>query len=319
MKRILVTGGAGFIGSHITRALVQRGDKVRVLDNLCTGFRHNLADVAEYIEFVEGDIADEVVVQRAMKGIELVYHEAALASVPLSIEKPLATHHACVTGTVNILNQAVKAGVKRVVYAASSSAYGDQPFSAKRETDLPNVLSPYAAAKLSGEFYLQAFYHSFGLETVGLRYFNVFGPRQDPASPYSAVIPLFVTRLLGGQRPIVYGDGGQSRDFTFVGNVVQGNLLAGEADGVAGKVMNLADGRRTTLLQLLELLAKLLGVPVDPDFQPPRVGDVRESLADISLARQLLGYEPETSLEDGVAQTIGYYRSMVSRQPVSAR
>ena len=311
MKRILVTGGAGFIGSHITHALVHRGHQVRVLDNLCTGFRHNLESIAKEIEFIEGDVADEAAVSRAMRGIELVYHEAALASVPMSLEKPLATHHACVTGTVNVLHQAVRAGVTRVVYAASSSAYGDRPYSAKRETDLPQVLSPYAAAKLAGELYLEAFYHSFGLETVGLRYFNVFGPHQDPASPYSAVIPLFVTKLLGGQRPIVYGDGGQSRDFTFVGNVVQGNLLAGEAKGVAGRIINLADGRRTTLLQLLELLAKLLGVPANPNFQPPRVGDVRESLADISLARQLLGYEPATSLEEGLAQTVDYYRSLV--------
>lgn len=311
MRRVLVTGGAGFIGSHITHALVKRGDKVRVLDNLCTGFKSNFGDIAKDVEFIEGDVADESIVARAMSGIELVYHEAALASVPMSIEKPLATNHACVTGTVNVLHQAVKAGVKRVVYAASSSAYGDRPYSAKRETDLPQVLSPYAAAKLAGELYLQAFHHSFGLETVGLRYFNVFGPRQDPASPYSAVIPLFVTRLLGGVRPIVYGDGGQSRDFTFVGNVVQGNLLAGEVDGIGGQIMNLADGRRTTLLQLLELLAKYLGVPVDPDFQRPRIGDVRESLADISSARKLLGYEPATTLEQGLAQTIDYYRSLV--------
>ena len=311
MKQVLVTGGAGFIGSHIVHALVQRGDKVRVLDNLCTGFKANFSSVAKDIEFIEGDVADETIVGRAMQGIELVYHEAALASVPMSIDKPLATNHACVTGTVNVLNQAVKAGVQRVVYAASSSAYGDRPYSAKRETDLPQVLSPYAAAKLAGELYLQAFHHSFGLETVGLRYFNVFGPRQDPASPYSAVIPLFVTRLLGGQRPIVYGDGGQSRDFTFVGNVVQGNLLAGDTPGIGGQIMNMADGRRTTLLQLLELLAKYLGVSVDPDFHPPRVGDVRESLADISMARQLLNYEPATTLEQGLSQTIDYYRSMV--------
>ena len=320
MKRVLVTGGAGFIGSHIAHALVERGDAVRVLDNLHTGFRSNLQAIENDVEFFEGDVADEAVVGRAMQGVELVYHQAALASVPMSLEQPLATNHACVTGTVNILNQAVKAGVRRIVYAASSSAYGNRLYSAKRETDLPQVLSPYAAAKLAGELYLEAFYHSFGLETVGLRYFNVFGPRQDPASPYSAVIPLFVTRLLSGERPIVYGDGGQSRDFTFVGNVVQGNLLAGDADGVAGRVMNLADGRRTTLLQLLDLLAKHLGVPAKPDFQPPRVGDVRESLADISLARQLLGYEPATSLEDGLAQTIDYYRSIAEiKKPALAR
>ncbi|MCC6511343.1 MAG: SDR family oxidoreductase [Pirellulaceae bacterium] len=312
MKRILVTGGAGFIGSHIAQALVRRGDQVRVLDSLCSGFKHNLAEVAEDIEFIEGDVADETAVARAVAGVELVYHQAALASVPMSIEKPMATNQACVTGTLNVLNQSVKAGVKRVVYAASSSAYGDRPYSAKRETDLPQVLSPYAAAKLAGELYLQAFYHSFGLETVGLRYFNVFGPRQDPASPYSAVIPLFVTRLLSGQPPIVYGDGGQSRDFTFVGNVVPGNRLAGTAEGVAGQIMNLADGRRTSLLQLLELLAKLLGVSVQPDFRPPRVGDVRESLADISMARNLLNYEPSTTLEDGLAQTIDYYRSLAN-------
>lgn len=311
MKRILVTGGAGFIGSHIAHALVHRGHSVRVLDNLCAGFRNNLEPIAKEIEFIEADVADEAAVSRAMRGVELVYHEAALASVPMSLDNPLATNHACVTGTLNVLHQAVRGGVKRVVYAASSSAYGDRPHSAKRESDLPQVLSPYAAAKLAGELYLEAFYHSFGLETVGLRYFNVFGPRQDPASPYSAVIPLFVTKLLGGQRPIVYGDGGQSRDFTFVGNVVLGNLLAGEADGVAGRIINLADGRRTTLLQLLQLLAQALDVPANPDFQPPRVGDVRESLADISLARKLLGYEPATSLEEGLAQTIDYYRSLV--------
>jgi len=312
-KRILITGGAGFIGSHITHALVQRGHRVRVLDNLCTGYRQNLAEVAADIEFIQGDVADESVVARALQGVELVYHQAALASVPMSLERPLDTHRACVTGTVNVLHQAVRAGVRRVVYAASSSAYGDRPYSAKREIDLPQVLSPYAAAKLAGELYLEAFHHSFGLETVGLRYFNVFGPRQDPASPYSAVIPLFVTRLIRGQQPIIYGDGGQSRDFTFVGNVVHGNVLAGEAPDVAGHVINLADGRSTTLLQLLRLLARLLNVPADADFQPARVGDVRESLADISVARKLLQYEPPTSLEDGLIQTIEYYRSLAAR------
>lgn len=312
MKRILVTGGAGFIGSHIAQALVERGDRVRILDNLSAGFRKNFASFAADVEFIEGDVADEAAVGRAMQGVELVYHEAALASVPMSLEKPLLTNRACVTGTLTILDQAVKAGVRRVVYAASSSAYGNRPYSAKRETDLPEVLSPYAAAKLAGELYLQAFHHSFGLETVGLRYFNVFGPRQDPASPYSAVIPLFVTRLLSGQQPLVYGDGGQSRDFTFVKNVVQGNLLAGEAEGAAGQIINLADGRRTTLLQLLEILAKHLKVPANPDFQPPRVGDVRESLADISMARTLLQFEPQTTLEQGLEQTIDYYRSLAS-------
>ena len=305
MANVLVTGGAGFIASHISAALVKRGDNVRVLDNLSMGFKHNLQPG---VEFIEGDVADEAVTAKAMKGVELVFHQAALASVPMSLEKPLATNHACVTGTVNVLNQAVKAGVRRVVYAASSSAYGDRPYSAKREVDLPQVLSPYAAAKLAGELYCQAFYHSFGLETVGLRYFNVFGPRQDPASPYSAVIPLFVTAILSGKAPIIFGDGSQSRDFTFVENVVHGNLLAAEAPQAAGQIINMADGRQTTLLRLLELLSGMLGIEVKPNFQPPRVGDVRESLADISLARKLLHYEPAVTLEEGLRRTIAFYR-----------
>lgn len=310
MANVLVTGGAGFIASHIATALVERGDKVRVLDNLCMGYLHNLEHIKDDVEFIEGDVADESVTARAMQGVELVFHQAALASVPLSIENPLATNHACVTGTLNVLNQAAKAGVRRLVYAASSSAYGDRPHSAKRETDLPQVLSPYAAAKLAGELYCQAFYHSFGLETVGLRYFNVFGPRQDPASPYSAVIPLFVSAILSGNPPTVYGDGGQSRDFVYVGNVVQGNLLAAEAKDAPGLIINMAEGRQTSLIQLLELLSKLLGVPVEPKFEPARSGDVRESLADISLARSVLGFEPKTDLETGLTQTIDYYRSV---------
>ena len=310
MTNVLVTGGAGFIASHIATACVKRGDTVRVLDNLCTGFRHNLKHIESDIEFIEGDVADETMVARAMTGVELVFHQAALASVPMSLDRPLATNHSCVTGTVNVLNQAVKAGVRRVVYAASSSAYGNSPFTAKRETDLPQVLSPYAAAKLAGELYCQAFFHSFGLETVGLRYFNVFGPRQDPASPYSAVIPLFVTAILSGQRPTIYGDGGQSRDFIFVENVVRGNLLAAEAKDAAGQVFNMAEGKQTSLLQLLELLSKLLGRSIEPDFQPARIGDVRESLADIYRARTVLGYEPVTNLEQGLTRTIDYYRNI---------
>ncbi len=308
MANVLVTGGAGFIGSHIATALVKRGDKVRVLDNLCAGFKHNLKHIAGDIEFIEGDVADEAVAKQAMQGVELVFHQAALASVPMSLERPLATNHACVTGTVNILNQAVKVGVRRVMYAASSSAYGDRPYSAKREIDLPQVLSPYAAAKLAGELYCQAFFHSFGLETVGLRYFNVFGPRQDPASPYSAVIPLFVTAIIGGKQPVIYGDGGQSRDFTFVENVVQGNLQAAECKQAAGQIINMADGRQTTLLRLLELLSQMLDIEVKPNFQPARVGDIRESLADMSLARQLFNYQPPITLEDGLRRTIDFYR-----------
>lgn len=312
MADCLVTGGAGFIGSHIVRGLLDAGHRVRVLDNLCSGHRLNLEEVASEIEFIEGDICDDKAVERALKGIHRVFHQAALASVPLSLERPMDTHQACVTGTLNLLRHSVKAGVKRFVYAASSSAYGDQPTSSKRETDLPMPLSPYAAAKLAGEFYCQSYFHSFGLETVGIRYFNVFGPRQDPNSPYSAVIPLFVTKILTQSRPIIYGDGGQSRDFTFVANVVHGNLLAAERPNIGGRVFNVADGRQTTLIRLLELLSALLERSISPEFLPARVGDVRESLADISRARQELGYEPKFTLEEGLRKTIDFYRANAS-------
>jgi UDP-glucose 4-epimerase len=308
MLNVLVTGGAGFIGSHIATACVRRGDRVRVLDNLCSGYLSNLAEIKDDVEFIQGDVADPSIVARAVKGVDLVFHQAALASVPLSIERPLDTHHSCVTGTLTVLHESALAGVGRVVYAASSSAYGNNLYAAKRETDLPQVLSPYAAAKLAGELYCQAFYHSFGLETVGLRYFNVFGPRQDPDSPYSAVIPLFVSAILKQQSPVIFGDGNQSRDFIFVGNVVQGNLLAAESAEAAGKVFNLAQGKQTTLRQLLEFLSELLGLTVKPDFQPPRPGDVKESMADMSLTRAVLGFEPAITLEQGLRETIDYYR-----------
>lgn len=317
MKKVLVTGGAGFIASHIATALVERGDKVRVLDNLCTGFKSNLAHIADDIEFIEGDIADETAVSAAMQGVELVFHQAALASVQLSIDNPLATHQSCATGTLNVLHYAARAGVSRFVYAASSSAYGDRPYAAKRESDLHQVLSPYAAAKLAGELYCEAFYHSFGLETVGLRYFNVFGPRQDPASPYSAVIPIFVSAILSGRAPTIFGDGLQSRDFIYVGNVVQGNLLAADSPDAPGKIFNMGEGRQTSLLQLLNLLSGLLGKAVEPEFRPARAGDVRESMADISRARAILGFEPQVSLEDGLRQTIDYYRELVEKKSQS--
>ena len=309
MALCLVTGGAGFIGSHIVEGLLQEGHRVRVLDNFCTGFQKNLVSFANDIELIEADICDESAVARAVQGVEIVFHQAALASVPLSIERPLESHRACATGTLNMLHHSAKAGVARFIYAASSSAYGDQPTSSKRESDLPMTLSPYAAAKLSGEYYCQAFYHSFGLETTGLRYFNVFGPRQDPNSPYSAVIPLFVTRIVNQEPPIIYGDGKQSRDFCFVKNVVHGNLLAAKTKGLGGQVMNIADGRQTTLLQLLTLLAEQFGSEIQPRFEPPRVGDVRESLADISLARRSIGYEPRFTMEEGLKATIEFYRT----------
>lgn len=312
MRTFLVTGGAGFIGSHIVDALVERGDRVRVIDNLCTGFESNLEQVKDRVEFTAADINDADVLAKLLDGVDCVFHQAALASVPRSVERPLDTNHACVTGTVNLLDQARRAGVRRVVYAASSSAYGDLPAASKRETDLPRPLSPYAAAKLAAEAYCQAFYHTYGLETVAIRYFNVFGPRQDPGSPYSAVIPLFITALLDGEPPVIYGDGLQSRDFTYVADVVQGNLLAADAQGVAGSVLNVANGRTVTLLRLLDALYDLLGTHLEPRFEPPRAGDVRESLADITLARQLLGYAPQVTFEEGLRRSIEYYRKLVA-------
>lgn len=314
MRTFLVTGGAGFIGSHIAEALVRRGDRVRVLDNLSTGHRANLEPCGETLEFIEGDVADVAAVAEAVQGVDCIFHQAALASVPRSVEAPLDTNAACVTGTVALLDAARRAGVRRLVYAASSSAYGDRPSSPKRETDLPAPISPYGAAKLAAEYYCQAFTATYGFETVALRYFNVFGPRQDPDSPYSAVIPLFITALLAGKRPTIYGDGHQSRDFTFVANVVHGNLLAADAPNVAGRMFNLANGRATSLLSLISQLNQLLGTQVEPIHAPPRAGDIRESLADISAARQALGYEPQIDFEEGLRQSIGYYRELVKQR-----
>jgi UDP-glucose 4-epimerase len=308
---VLVTGGAGFIGSHLVAALVERGEKVRVLDNLSTGKLANLAPWRDQIEFIEADLIDPAAVEQAVQGVDCVFHQAALASVPLSLKAPLDTHATCATGTLVLLDAARRAGVRRLVYAASSSAYGDQPFSAKRESDLPMPLSPYGAAKLAGEYYCQAFAAAYGFEAVALRYFNVFGPRQDANSPYSAVIPLFVTALLQGRRPIIYGDGTQSRDFTYVGNVVQGNLLAARAAGVSGRVLNIAMGQSTNLLELLSRLQQLLGTSIQPLFEPARPGDVHDSLADITLARRLLGYAPTISFEEGLRLSLDYYRQTV--------
>lgn len=313
MRTFLVTGGAGFIGSHIAETLVARGDQVRVLDNLSTGHRSNLSGLCSRIEFIEGDVTDARTAARAVEGVDCVFHEAALASVPLSIERPLDSHAACATGTVTLLDAARRAGVRRVVYAASSAAYGNQPTSTKRESDLPAPLSPYAAGKLAGELYCQAFWSSFGLETVAIRYFNVFGPRQDPHSQYSAVIPLFITAMLSGRQPVIYGDGRQSRDFSYVANVVHANLLAADAPGVAGRTINAADGRSVDLLALLDALNRLLGTHVKPQFAPQRPGDVRESQADITLARSLLGYEPQVGFEDGLRRSVDYYREIAGR------
>lgn len=306
----LVTGGAGFIGSHLATALAERGDYVRVFDNLSSGSRNNLAHVASDVEVVEGDLLNPAEVERAVAGVDVVFHEAALASVPRSVAKPLDTHAVCVTGTLNLLEAARKAGVRRVVFAGSSSVYGNQPAMSKRETDVLSPLSPYAAAKLAGEAYCQSFTACFGLETVVLRYFNVFGPRQDPNSEYSAVIPKFVAMMLGGKRPTVFGDGQQSRDFTYVEDVVHGNLLAAESKDAVGRVFNIACGRQQSLLELIASINRVLGTSIEPVFAPARAGDVRESLADIAAARAVLGYKPAVEFEDGLRRSIEYYRAI---------
>ena len=310
MTLCLVTGGAGFIGSHIVEALVRRGESVRVLDNFCTGKRENLASVKDRVELVEADLNDAAAVGRAVAGCDVVFHQAALASVPLSIERPLDTHAACATGTLNVLDQARRAGVRRVVYAASSSAYGNNPAPRKTESLLPESLSPYAAAKLAGESYCQAFWHSYGLETVCLRYFNVFGPRQDPRGPYAAVIPLFIQSILSGKRPTIFGDGKQTRDFIYVEDVAAANLKAAAAPReAAGKVFNVGSGRPTSLLDLLLEINKILGTDIEPILAAARAGDVRDSLADISLARRGLGFDPAVNLSEGLRRTVQHYRA----------
>jgi UDP-glucose 4-epimerase len=309
MGNYLVTGGAGFIGSHILTALVARGDRVRVLDNLSTGHRHNLKPFEGKIEFIEGDLVNPRDVERALEGVEVVFHQAALASVPRSVDTPLDTNAACVTGTVTLLDVARRTGVRRIVYAGSSSAYGDQPTPAKHEGLLPAPLSPYAAAKVAGEYYCQAFTATYGLETVTIRYFNVFGPRQDPKSQYAAVIPKFITEMLAGQRPTIFGDGKQSRDFTYIDNIVHGNLLAADAPDAAGRTINVACGESFDLLQLVAGINKALGTNIEPIFEPARAGDVRDSLADISLARKILKYEPKIGFDEGLRRSVEYYRT----------
>ncbi len=311
MKNALVTGGAGFIGSHIATALVDQGCQVRVLDNLSSGKRENLQHLEGKIEFIPGDILDDKLLAKAVEGVDTVFHQAALASVPRSVELPLDTNAACVTGTLNVLDAARRAGARRVVYAGSSSAYGNQPSPSKHESDLPDPLSPYAAAKLAGESYCQAFAATYGLETVVIRYFNVFGPRQDPNSEYSAVIPIFVMAMLQGRQPTIFGDGLQSRDFTYVDNVVAGNLAAAVAPNVSGKIFNVACGEQFSLLGLLASINRVLGTSIEPIFSDPRPGDVKDSLADITAAREVLGYEPHVSFEDGLQRSIEYYRTLI--------
>ncbi len=304
----LVTGGAGFIGSHIAAALSQSGASVRVLDDLSTGHAENLEEIDGRVEFIRASLLDSDALKRALEGVELVFHEAAIPSVPRSVEKPEDTHRACVEGTFALLVAARAAGVRRVVYAASSSAYGDQPTLPKVEDMAPQPLSPYAVAKLVGEYYCQVWARTYGFETVSLRYFNVFGPRQDPGSQYSGVISRFTSALLSGERPVIYGDGEQSRDFTYISNVVDANLRAAETTRGIGEVINVAMGERTTLNELLEVLKRVTGkTDVTAEYRETRVGDVRHSLADITRARTLLGYEPTVGLEEGLRKTMEWW------------
>jgi UDP-glucose 4-epimerase len=309
MSIYLVTGGAGFVGSHIATALVERGDQVRVLDNFSTGHQRNLAHLAGRVELLDGDLSNRAVVDRATAGVEVIFHQAALASVPRSVATPLDTNDACVTGTVNLLDSARQAGVRRLVYAASSSAYGDQPVPVKHEGLMPAPISPYAAAKLAAEFYCQAFTATYGLETVSLRYFNVFGPRQDPNGAYAAVIPKFIVAVLAGQQPTIFGDGTQSRDFVYVGDVVRANLLASQASKAVGRTINIASGRQYSLLDVIAAINRVLHTDVRPTLSEPRVGDVRDSLADISLAGDLLEYKPSVDFEEGLRRTIEFFQT----------
>ena len=309
MAKYLVTGAAGFIGRSIAAALLKRGDSVRGIDNLITGKRSNLAGL-DAMEFIEGDLTNPADCARSCEGVEVVFHEAALASVPRSVADPAGTNLHCATATVNLLVAARAAGVRRVVYAGSSSAYGDTPTLPKQEAMLPKPISPYAVAKLAGEQYMQAFTRLYGLETVTLRYFNVFGPYQDPTSHYSGVLAIFCRRMLAGEQPTIYGDGEQSRDFTYIDNVVRGNLLAAEAaaEKVAGRMMNLATGSRITLNETFRILCDLTGYKGEPAYAEPRSGDIRDSLADIGLAGELLGYRPAVDFREGLRRTVEWYR-----------
>ena len=304
----LVTGGAGFIGSNLVRALLEEGRSVRVLDNFATGFRENLQEVAGDVDLVEGDIRDADTCRRASAGAEVVCHQAAIPSVPRSMEDPQGCFDANVVGTHNMLMAARDAGVRRFIFAASSSAYGAGEELPKRETMPVLPVSPYAAAKAAGELLVATWHRAFGLETVSLRYFNVFGPRQDPSNQYAGVIAAFATRMLGGRRPVIYGDGTQSRDFTFVENVVRANLLAAEAPQVHGEVVNIGCGEAIDLNAMVSAFNEVLGTSLDPIYEPPRPGDVMHSLADVSAARDLLGYEPTVCFADGLRRTIDWYR-----------
>lgn len=307
---VLVTGGAGFIGSNLADELIRQGAKVRIIDNLVTGFRENLEEIQGDFDFVEGDISNRETIAKAADGVEIIFHQAALPSVPRSVANPLETHEACVNGTFNVLSAARDAGVKRVMYAASSSAYGDQEVLPKVETMAPEPLSPYAAAKLTGEYYCRVFSQVYDIETYSLRYFNVFGPRQNPSSQYSGVISRFIDAFMKGESPVIYGDGLQSRDFTYIDNVVNANIRAAQATGGSGKVMNVANGERVSLLDLAEVMRAVTGRDdLSIDFQAERRGDVKHSQADNTRAKEWLGYEKLVGLEEGIRRTIDWWKN----------
>jgi nucleoside-diphosphate-sugar epimerase len=311
MATYLITGIAGFIGSALARAVLAQGDQVRGIDNLSTGKRENLGKVLERIDFRVADLLDFDAVQQVCRGVDYVLHQAAIPSVPKSVADPLGNNRANVDATVNLLVAARDAKVKRVVYAASSSAYGDTPTLPKHEDMLPQPISPYAVAKLAGEHYMVSFYRCYGLETVCLRYFNIFGPRQDPTSPYSGVLAKFITQMLNGEQPTIFGDGKQSRDFTYVDNAVDANLLACQAPAseVAGRVFNVATGRRIDLNETVRVLKRLSGYAGEVNYAPERAGDVKHSLADMSRAEKYLGYKPKVDFEEGLQRTIDWYRN----------
>lgn len=318
--RVLVTGGAGFIGSHLTERLLEEGHDVRVLDNFATGHRENLSGVFAQVELIEGDIQSYERVHHAVRGCELVFHQAALPSVPRSIQDPLTSTNVNVIGTLNVLLAARDAGIRRVVYASSSSVYGANPELPKRTDAMPAPISPYAVAKLAGEGLCRSFFHVFGLETISLRYFNVFGPRQDPLSPYAAVIPRFIEAFLDGIPPTVYGDGEQSRDFTYVDNAVLATVLAADADDVSGEVFNVACGERASLNDLLDQLRAVSGGQIEARYTDPRPGDVRHSLADIAPTREKLGYEPLVDVRSGIRRTFAYHlERRATEAPVGSR
>ncbi|MFA4946956.1 MAG: SDR family oxidoreductase [Candidatus Krumholzibacteriia bacterium] len=308
MARYLVTGGAGFIGSNIAEALVKGGEQVVVLDNLTTGYEKNIAHLRNDLTFIKGDVRDVGTVREALDGVDYVLHEAALASVPRSIEDPVLVTDVNVRGTLVMLDEARRAGVKRFVYAASSSAYGDTETLPKVESMIPKPLSPYAASKLMGEYYCAVYAHVYGMSTVSLRYFNIFGPRQDPKSQYAAVIPIFISHLMAGTPPSIFGDGEQSRDFTYIENVVEANILASRCEGARGQAVNIACGERYTLNDLFNRMQRIIGSSIAPRYAEPRAGDVKHSQADISEAEKLIGYKIAVPFAEGLRRTIAWYR-----------